>query len=271
MPGKTRDQKLQELRTGLAAITDGQLEWIDAIIAQFKIKPVITRNPESTLVTPCVAEGLADAFQIHHSLSNEALSKDRFEYAFERVLNRCKVSARLAKRGNPGHDITIQGVPYSLKTQADRSIKAGFLHVSKFMELGKGAWIVEEDLKGLRDRFFVHMRSYDRILQLRRITNRPELQVYELVEIPKTLLAKAVHAECKLDDGSSQSPKPGRCEVTENGVKLFDLYFDGGTERKLQIQSLDKRHCLVHAEWRIRRNIAKAEDAAVLPLADDAQ
>jgi type II restriction enzyme len=86
------------------------------------------------------------------------------------------------------------------------------------------------------------------------------LQRYELVEIPKSLLAKAEHAECKLIEDSTQTPKPGRAVVTENGVRLFDLYFDGGTERKLQIQSIDKRQCVVHAQWDIHR-IALTEQA----------
>ncbi len=30
----------------------------------------------------------------------------------------------------------------------------------------------------------------------------------------------------------------------------FQLYFDGGTERKLQIKHLLKSLCVVHAEWK---------------------
>jgi hypothetical protein len=29
----------------------------------------------------------------------------------------------------------------------------------------------------------------------------------------------------------------------------FRLYFDGGTERKLKINKIDKRLCIVHATW----------------------
>jgi Type II site-specific deoxyribonuclease len=248
-----REERIRSLAAALNEISDSQLEWTEAVIAQFHIKPGVKRNPESNLVTACVAEEFADALQIHHCLSTEALSKDKFEYALERIMNRCGIPAKLANKGNPGHDITLQGVPYSLKTQANKGIKAGFLHISKFMELGKGAWLVEEDLKGLRDRFFVHMKSYDRILQLRRLIDTVEVQRYELVEVPKALLSKAQDAECKLITASNQNPKPGRCSVIENGVLLFELYFDGGTERKLQIRSLDKRNCIVHAEWDIHR------------------
>jgi type II restriction enzyme len=57
---------------------------------------------------------------------------------------------------------------------------------------------------------------------------------------------------------STQIPKPGYCRVyeeKEGGLfgterkKKFELYFDGGGERKLQIKALDKSLCTIHAEW----------------------
>ena len=49
---------------------------------------------------------------------------------------------------------------------------------------------------------------------------------------------------------SRQTPKPGYCDVRdEAGALLFRLYFDGGTERKLQVKDLVKSTCLVHGEW----------------------
>lgn len=224
------------------------------MIRQFQEKPELWVNPDSDLITPCVLEQFGDALQIHHCFSTEALSKDRFEYAFNYVLNRCGIQSVLARKGNPGHDITIKGVPFSLKTQANKGIDANTLHISKFMELGKGKWEVEEDLAGLRDRFFAHMNAYDRILQLRRLTDRETLQMYELVEIPKSLLLKAANGTLVMMAASKQTPKPGTCTVQDGtGHKLFELYFDAGTERKLQIRHLDKRCCKVHGTWAIKR------------------
>lgn len=156
-------------------------------------------------------------------------------------------------KGNPGHDITINGVRFSLKTQADKSLKVGYVHISKFMELGKGDWIdKEEDLLGLREQFLRHMRNYDRILSLRRLPTGKKKNIcrYELVEIPKTLLEEAKNGTLRMVHGSRQTPKPGYCDVSEpRGRIKFQLYFDGGTERKLQIKALDKSLCTVHAEW----------------------
>ena len=50
---------------------------------------------------------------------------------------------------------------------------------------------------------------------------------------------------------SRQSPKPGYCYVTaEDGSELYQLYFDAGSERKLQIKALRKSACVLHAEWK---------------------
>jgi len=49
---------------------------------------------------------------------------------------------------------------------------------------------------------------------------------------------------------SKQFPKPGYCYArNSDGTTMFDLYFDAGSERKLQIKNLDKRYCRVHATW----------------------
>lgn len=249
-----RAARIRALAAGLSKLSESQLSWTEGVINQFTIKPEVWRYPKSDLINDCVLEMFGDALQIHHCFSTEALSKDRFEYAFDRVLNRCGIPSTLADKCNPGHDITIRGVPFSLKTEAAKNIKRDFAHISKFMELGKGKWEVKKDLYGLRDRFFKHMKAYDRILQLRRLTNKETLQEYELVEIPKRLLEQAANGTIRMMHNSKQAPKPGTCTVSDaQGHVLFELYFDGGTERKLQIRALDKRQCTVHAAWHIKR------------------
>jgi Type II site-specific deoxyribonuclease len=223
-----RAERLRLLSLALAGLSESQLDWTTGVINQFQLKPELSRNDASDLVSDSVLELFGDALQIHHCFSTAALSKDRFEYALERVLNRCGIPATLADKCNPGHDITIRGIPFSLKTQADRGIKRESLHISKFMELGKGKWEVEDDLAGLRDRFFQHMTAYERILQLRRLTDQATLQEYELVEIPKALLARAADGRLRMMMASRQSPKPGTCTVVDgNNQVMFELYFDG--------------------------------------------
>lgn len=101
---------------------------------------------------------------------------------------------------------------------------------------------------------FDHMENYDRIFSLR-FKEIEGGDYYELVEIPKSLLLEAEHGELTLCESSRQNPMPGYCTVyDEDGGIKFKLYFDGGTERKLQIKHLKKGLCHVRATWLIRRS-----------------
>ncbi len=155
-----------------------------------------------------------DAMRVHHSFSGEPFSKDKFEYVLVTVLRLSGIKAGLAPKGNPGHDMTVDDIKISLKTQANKGIKERTLWVSKFMELGKGQWSDNPaDLEGLRRQFFDHMKSYDRILCLRALEKGPRWK-YELVEIPKDLLALARSGKLEMKTNSRQTPKPGYCYVS---------------------------------------------------------
>jgi len=242
------DSKLAtSILPGIETLTQSQIDWVSAVIRQFQLRSAFHRSPLSDLITADVLNMLGDALRIHHAFSRQPLSKDRFEFALEGSLNRAGIQAKLVdSRTNRGHDITIQGVPVSLKTQADAGIRADSLHISKFMELGKGPW----DLPVLRDMFLQHMHSYERIFQFRCLLPGPEKYSYELVEIPKVLLVEGANAELVIQEKSAQTPKPGYGNVFDDSGKLkFALYFDGGTERKLQIKKIRKDLCIVHATW----------------------
>src|SRR6266699_1923187 len=107
---------------------------------QFHRPAEFHRLATSDIINDCLLQDFGDALRIHHSFSDEPFTKDKFEYALERVANWCGMSAKLARRGNPGYDIMINGLRFSLKTQANRGLSANYLHISKFMELGKGQW-----------------------------------------------------------------------------------------------------------------------------------
>lgn len=214
--------------------------------------------PESDFATSEFAELIGDILVVHHVLSSEAFTKDKFEHAMEKVLSVCGHQAALAARGNPGHDLTVDDERWSLKSQADQSIDPDKIHISKFRELGQGRWDSEEDLVGLRKSMFDHMDGYDRIFTIRCLSahrgRRDQLEKeYELVEIPKALLMESADFPCIMKQDSTQTPKPGVCDVTDpDGSLRFQLYFDGGTERKLQVKKLRKDLCTVHATWRFK-------------------
>ena len=259
----TKDQsalRIARLGEALSHLRPSQLGWIEAVVNQLQRPWAFERWESSDLMTPCVLEDFGDALRIHHCFSAEPFSKDKFEYALERVLNLCEIPAqRVASRTNPGHDITIRDERFSLKTQADKGLKREGIHISKFMELGKGDWGNQEaDFVALRERFFEHMSRYDRSLTLRRLAGSASAREweYELVEIPKSLLLRARDARLEIKQATRQKgavPAYYRVEEPheEYGVaQKFSLYFDGGGERKLQIKDLDKALCQVHATWR---------------------
>lgn len=247
-----RDDRERVIKESLESLSQYQVDLLASQVEQLvKAYILIERLEGSDFVTECVLESFGDTLRIHHSSSIEALSKDRFEFGLRGSLISCEIDAELAPRGNPGHDMDVAGIRISLKTQANRDIKVNRIWISKFMELGRGEWTDSvDDLVGLRDQFFEHMKAYERIFILRCLSRRPSKWHYELVEIPLELLRTASSGKLRIMDDSPQSPKPGYCDVVDaDGEPAFQLYFDGGTERKLQIKNLHKRNCIVHAQW----------------------
>jgi hypothetical protein len=243
-------QRLIELLIqSIPELTSGQLYWLQRVVTVFSAEHSFILN-KSGIFDEATLQNFGDAIRIHHSFSVEPFSKDKFEYVLVKVLNMSGHTAALAPKGNPGHDATIDGVKVSLKTQADKGIKEDVLWISKFMELGKGKWGADSaDLIGLRKQFLKHLLNYDRIISLRTLAKGPRWR-YELVEIPKRVLAKAKTGKLEMMVKSKQSPKPGYCYVQDKeGDTIFDLYFDAGSERKLQIKNLKKKYCTVHATW----------------------
>lgn len=260
LPGMASAPTPEELAAALARLSAAQRGVIALLVGAFDRADLrYELDSGSDFADAAFGQAFGDILVIHHVLSQESFTKDKFEHGLASVLRLLGHDAELAPRGNAGDDLRMDGEKWSLKTQADRSIKPDRIHISKFMELGRGQWVTEADLAGLRDRMFAHMQNYDRIFTLRCLTAArsqdasPTLR-YELVEIPKALLGEAAGAPCVMRQDSRQNPKPGHCTVHDDaGLVKFQLYFDGGTERKLQVRDLATRLCRIHARWEFRR------------------
>lgn len=211
----------------------------------------------SWIFTKDFIDVLCDFVRIHHALSDEPFTKDKFEYALDRTAKILGISSTLPGRTNPGHDIKIQEKRISLKTQADNNIKLDYIHISKFMELGKGKWETLEDLMHFRDLFLEHMNDYEMIITFRCLSKANEresgLWKYEMIEIPKSLFQKATNGKFEMRNESKQYPKPGYCYVKDNNVDIFQLYFDGGGERKMQVKNILKKECKVICSFSFRK------------------
>ncbi len=246
----TRNQRIERLIIAIPELSDYRLQLVDKVIGVFQSEKNFVRSATSKLITPQVLEDFGDVLRLHHSFSREPFSKDKFEYALERVLLEAKADAQLVPRGTRGHDIIIDSERFSLKTEAAKAIREHTIHISKFMELGGGKWGDNpEDLIGLRDQFLTNLSAIQRILILSALKKGDPVYKYELVEVPKHLLSKAANGRLEMMLSSKQHPKPGYCYVEENNVLLFSLYFDGGGERKLQIKGLRKELCVIHGSW----------------------
>lgn len=246
----SQSQRIDRLIEVLRTLRPTQLDWIERVTHALSASADFVVHRADLLDETSVLD-FGDVLRIHHCFSAEPFTKDKFEYALVQVLSLRGVQATLAAKGNPGHDATIAGTRVSLKTQADKSIKKDEVWISKFMELGKGSWGNNPaDLKPLRNAFLNHLKRYERIFSLRAIRKAPNWH-YELIEIPKSLLERARTGRLEMMMGSRQSPKPGYCHVfAPDGSELYQLYFDAGTERKLQVKALRKSACMLHAEWR---------------------
>jgi len=240
--------RIELLIASIRELTPGQFSWLERTVQIFQCEHRYSIF-HSNLFDDETLENFGDALRIHHSFSAEPFSKDKFEYVLERVVNISSDRAKLAPKGNRGHDITIDNTRISLKTQADKGIREDRIWISKFMELGKGLWGDNPaDLVTLLNLFLAHLDHYERVLILRTLRKAPNW-IYELVEIPRALLMLAGSGKLEMKTESRQFPKPGYCFIREGETELFQLYFDGGSERKLQLKNLLKSRCMVHARW----------------------
>lgn len=247
----------EQLDEQIRLLSSGQLALLNSIVTTFRQPIRLWHSDSSDVADARFVEAFGDTLRLHHTLSDDYLDKHRFEAAMCRVLRALGKECSRSSRNNPGHDITVENVAWSLKTQGDTQIKRDSLHISKFMELGKGRWENERDLADLRDRFLEHLKAYSRIFQLRYFGIRDDKQLrehfYELVEIPRKLLTESRKGTFEMRQESRQAPKPGYCTVRDRKQQIkFQLYFDGGTERKLQIKHLRNDLCFVHATWQFQ-------------------
>ena len=157
-------KKIESRRLRLVKIIEGlpesRLHWIESVVDILNCPQRITFHKQK-LMKEDWAISFGDALMIHHAFSNEPFTKDKFEHALVNTAKLVGITADLAARGNKGHDVIIGPTKYSLKTQADKSIKENFIWISKYMELGKGDWTDQEiQLQGLTNQFLQSPRSF---------------------------------------------------------------------------------------------------------------
>jgi hypothetical protein len=213
---------------------------------------VTTAAARSDLVCGDFVEDFANRLLLHHATNEERLNKKSFEYLF---VASCKAAGRTASRvsldDNPHADVVVDGVMFSLKTEASASISEGVITVSK---LAEARWIREcrtgkDFLSGVRAKIVPHIESYERILTLRSFSVGDRGVRYDLVEIPRELLLKMRNLR-EEDFAPRTSNNSTKATVTKDGRPAFSLRLDGSVE-KVTIANLSVSECITHARWLI--------------------
>jgi type II restriction enzyme len=229
------------------------LELVELLAGNLSLPIEQWRAPGSDVIpTDRALDGLGCVLRTHHLFSGEPFRREKLEYALERVASEGgRDVARAASRTNRGYDLSVDSEKWSLKSQADKGIRRDVIWISKWMELGKGEWGAnEQDLRRLCRMFIEHLRGYDRVFVLRCLTPTTNaVHAYELLEIPKPIMQLARKGDFRMMHESRQFPKPGYCTVSDTKGVMYELYFDGGTERKLQVKNLRRDLCRIHATW----------------------
>lgn len=210
-------------------------------------------NPGSDLVTDEFVEDFSARLIAYHAFHEQKLTKKTFEFVFRGACRAAGHHAEITTSPvNPGADVTVDGVPFSLKTEGARNMSKDQITISKLME---ARWIREcksrEDFaRETVTRVVEHLRSYRRILVLRAFSDEAQFE-YHLVEIPRDVLMQIQHLTAANFSGRTNNGGSSAC-VEIDGETAFALRLDGSVE-KVTISGLRLRFCQRHAIWRVDR------------------
>jgi type II restriction enzyme len=94
---KNAFERIKSLNEQLHQLSPSQLSWVESIVDQFSVKRAYFKS-DLGLIDECILESFGDALLIHHCISKEPFSKDKFEYVLERTFNSCGQSAEIAPK-----------------------------------------------------------------------------------------------------------------------------------------------------------------------------
>ena len=224
------------------------LEFAEALHGTIRI----AANSRSDICSKDFSENFGARLLVYHAFHEQKMTKKTFEFAMKRAsLDTGKNAEITTSQTNPGEDIIIDGVRFSLKTEGAKSMSKSKITISKLME---ARWIRECESKAdfcrqSKHKILPHLESYSRILSLRAFDPEGGAFAYELVEIPLSLLNRV--GKLSPDDFSEKSKSGGsRATISENGKNLFSLTLDGSVE-KVTISNLLVSECQIHGRWEV--------------------
>jgi hypothetical protein len=242
--------KQHALNSILEKLSESQLELVMEI-TQALTKTVVCRaDPTSDIAVPEFTENIKNRLLIHHATNEELLKKKPFEYAFKAA---CKAAGKYAEiidsQTNPGADVIVDRIKFSLKSEASAKMNTGSVTISKLME---ARWIREcktneQFAQETRERVGKHLREYQRILMLRASIVDGKGITYELVELPREILLKVEQVQAS-DFAVRTKNGSNSATIFHRGSEAFTIRLDGSVE-KVTITRLPKLLCRHHATW----------------------
>jgi hypothetical protein len=230
----------------------------------------IVRSDSTDIVDEPFADTFANFLLLHHAIYGGALNKESFEYVFT-VANEAsgRKATRNRLRGSNTHDLTVDGVRWSLKTEAGSTTSPNRLYIAKWME----ARFIREctnpaECAAAMRRIVDHMDGYERIIALQAIMNKERTRtLYRLVEVPREQVVRlgTLSHEHFQKPGSRRSyganlPRSGVDDVvTKAEDRVLRVLLDSSAEKVRMWFEADA--CKVHASW--------ALDHAPEPQSDD--
>jgi hypothetical protein len=220
-----------------------------------------TVNPTSDFLTPDLASALGSQLLLHHATHEEKLNKKTFEYVLKYACEAVGYHVTLnANPTFPAEDLNINGMSFSLKTQADNGIKAGSVYVQKLME---ARWIRDystpaELTEAARQRIGVHLAHYERMLVLRAFSVPGNGYRYQLVEVPLSVLRLVSSLPACAFPVKNKAGSSG-ADVRDSRGVAFRVLLDGSVE-KVRVFNLRIDRCIVHADWYIPRLVVPGGD-----------
>lgn len=240
---------LQQLIRVTKQLNPGQIDLL-LEMAKFMTATVSESiSGKSDILTPKFRANFSNRLLIHHATHEEKFNKKSFEYAMCAAFRSDGRSANIVSDPtNPGADLIVDGVKFSLKTEASSGIHPQRITISKLME---ARWIrdchsKDDFAKFTQERVVRHLQQYNRVLMLRAFSVATGAK-YDLVEIPIDVLLMMKHLKAEQFREKTAGGGSG-ADVMRQEIRLFSVRFDGSVE-KVTINNLLSELCIVHGTW----------------------
>ncbi|HET9178654.1 MAG TPA: hypothetical protein VFQ24_09905 [Terriglobia bacterium] len=172
-----------------------------------------------------------------------------FEALVEEAFKRIRKPVAVIEPGGknqPRHDLLVENVRISLKTETGDSTKLDQITIAKLCTTEREPW----EARVLVERVMDHLSRYDVILMLRAVWDPQAIQ-YQLVEIPVEKL-RLVAAANLGPVGHRAGRQSLGADVLDQGGKICRVHFDA-SDGKCSIRGLGVRHCVLLESWEVRR------------------